>query len=333
MNKDFQTKKSPGLSNFLASFFTQQTSLFPSGDAYVFSRGNNSSASDVIEFYILHPDEIEEFYAPLKEREQPAKHLKELFERAEDIQHIVKDNSSLPRVRCSNTTIFMEFNENERQVELKELVPTIHAEDEITCQFRKVNDEGFLMQIDHQKTNDMFYLFATSDLSEVNILSTNELEEAVEQEELVPFYDVLKNEPTDTYGNILYNMFVDTQDHALLYIDEEHITDEKYIYINGGKDPLENGVQQIQLVEDYLDGSGEIYAEFDMNYKKMGKHVDFKATNDVSTGKVVYFSEDWIVLFIEYNAPITGTSGSTNVLIDLQDKENPTFYVVDLDII
>lgn len=330
----FPKKESPGLSDFLASYFTQQTSLISLDDTYVFSEGNESNTDEEIEFYTIHADELKEFYAPLKEEDQTSDHLKKLFERTEDIQHIEEDDSSLPRVRCSHAnTISMEYKGRERQIELQELEPSIHEEDDITCQFLKINDEGFNMQIDHQETNEAFYLFATSDLTQVDIFSSDELEDAVEREELVPFYDMLKVDPSDTYGNILYNTFVDTENHALIYIDEKHISDEKYIYIDGGKDPLEKGVQHIQLVEDYLDGSDEMLAEFDLSYKRIGKQVEFKATNDVSTGKVVYFSEDWIVLFIEYNAPVTGASGSTNVLIDLQDKENPTFYVVDLDII
>lgn len=331
--KGFPEVSSPGLTDFMTDYFMQRSRLLFNTDEYVFVEKNNPLEDEKIHYFATTKNEMEDFYMPIQEDDEPARTMKALYEKVDDLKQPVQNSLSLPTISClENNMISVVYPENEKIFSLTELEKSIVESDELICNVTRMNSEGFIMQIDRQSTNDSFYLFALHDLSEVNLFNNDDLEQAVAEEKLVPFYSFLKNEPSDQYGSLLYNSFVDTKNHTFIQIEDEHITNQQYIYVNGGKDPLEKGPQYIQSIEHYLDGNDEMYAQFDINYKKIGKQLDFKATNDVSAGKVIYFSEDFIVLFINYNAPITGTSGSTNVLIDLQDKENPIFHVVDLDL-
>lgn len=72
-------------------------------------------------------------------------------------------------------------------------------------------------------------------------------------------------------------------------------------------------------------------AEFSIDYEQISDTLDLKSTGSVSTGKVAYFDEDFLVLFLNFTAPFSGTSGSTNVIVDLtEDKANQAAYLVNL---
>src|SRR5699024_5491454 len=97
------------------------------------------------------------------------------------------------------------------------------------------------------------------------------------------------------------------------------------------EDPLSEGKQRIQKIENYLAGNDEYDTEFELNFKQISDTLDFNSIDDVSIGKVKYFNEDVVVLFFDFKATITGTTGSTNVIIDFQEnRKNPTIYLVDL---
>src|SRR5699024_6364258 len=110
--------------------------------------------------------------------------------------------------------------------------------------------------------------------------------------------------------------------------------DGKYVLLNGQDRVLpEDEEITIQKTSDYLTERDEIYTSFKVDYKKLAKELGFKSSGSASIGKVVYFTEDILVLFVNFNAPIAGKAGQSNVIIDFQeDKENPTYYLVDLDI-
>src|SRR5699024_2581615 len=89
----------------------------------------------------------------------------------------------------------------------------------------------------------------------------------------------------------------------------------------------------IQKTADYVEKSDETYASFALDYKAIADELGLKSSGSISIGKVVYFDEDLVILFLNFNAPVAGKAGQTNVIIDFQeDKANPTYYLVDLDI-
>ncbi|UAC49684.1 hypothetical protein K6959_07770 [Bacillus aquiflavi] len=104
------------------------------------------------------------------------------------------------------------------------------------------------------------------------------------------------------------------------------------MYLNGAKRKLEDGVQRIQTIENYMAGNDTYEAEFKISFKKIAKKGDIKGAVDVGIAKIVYFNKDYVVLNLNYYAAIAGDAGSTNVMIDLQkEKKNPTAYIVELD--
>lgn len=328
----FPTEKSAGLTNFLADYFNRSYLFISKEDSYVFTGDPNLSDDGKIKFYTMYKDELEEFYEPALESSNPSTTLRNMHRRSEQIQHLVEDNPSLPRITCTDTQkVFIESLGHEKQIDLKEQDVSFHEGDKVQCLLLRVNEKGFKLQIDSRNTKEAFYLLATSDLAHVNIFTSETIENAVEQEKVTPYYDMLKDNLSDTYASILYNVYIDTQNHTLKHIDDENLTEGELIFINGDERVLEKGYQKIQYVEDYLQEKDDIYAEVFLDYKHIGNHVDFQTSDSVSIGKVIHFSKDFILLFINYNAPFVGTSGSTNVLIDIQDKENPIYYVVDLD--
>lgn len=338
---DYQTgfpqDTSPALTDYMTDYFMQRSNLLfkIAENEYVFAERNGSYKDETIDYFTFNMEEIEHFYVPVQTDDEPDQVLDQLYHQVEDIKQSVQSNLSLPNITClNNNTLLVVSGDKERKFPLPELEESIKEDDQLICNLSRINDEGFIMQIDKRSTKDTFYFFVLHDLSKAAIFEQKDLEQAVNQGEISTFYSILKNEESDRYGQLLYNSFVDTEVNELLYIEEKHeiSRDGKYIYLNGAINPLDEDTQLIQRVEDYLSGNDEVYSEFHLNYKDIAKHVDFKASGNVSIGSVVYFSEDFIVLFINYSAPITGKAGSTNVLIDLQDKENPTFYVVELGI-
>ncbi|MDE7523225.1 hypothetical protein, partial [Ligilactobacillus salivarius] len=130
-----------------------------------------------------------------------------------------------------------------------------------------------------------------------------------------------------------YGVF-DKKEKKIHYVEEPHYVSEdgKYVYLNGAKGKLEDGIQRIPKIENYLAGTDTYEAEFKISFKKIAKESGFKSAAGVGIAKIVYFNKDYIILGLHYHAPIVGDAGSTNVIIDLQgDKKNPTAYVVDLD--
>ena len=109
--------------------------------------------------------------------------------------------------------------------------------------------------------------------------------------------------------------------------------DNQYVYLGGNEDRIEGGEQVIQKTSDYLAGKDTSSAAFTLDYKEIAEKLELDAVDEVSVGKVNYFNENYLVLFLEFKKAVVGTAGSTNVIIDFEkDWKNPTFYLTDLGI-
>ncbi|MFD1067594.1 hypothetical protein [Oceanobacillus locisalsi] len=119
-------------------------------------------------------------------------------------------------------------------------------------------------------------------------------------------------------------------------LDDEAIfpsQDGKYVFLQGKSSPLEEGVHHIQRTEDYLEGNEQYESEFELHYDEIADELDIDSVG-IESANIVYFNGDYTVLHLEFSAAVTGSAGSTNVIIDFQeDKDNPTYYLVDLGII
>lgn len=105
----------------------------------------------------------------------------------------------------------------------------------------------------------------------------------------------------------------------------------KYVYINGRKSDLAEGLQKVQTIENYAKDNDTVEAELSLNYDAITKKLDVK-TNGVSFANINYFNENYIVLGLNYTGIAVVTAGYTNVIVDLHDKKEPIAYLVDLGI-
>ncbi|MBY7142362.1 hypothetical protein KFZ56_04480 [Virgibacillus sp. NKC19-3] len=187
--------------------------------------------------------------------------------------------------------------------------------------------------MEKEETADYYYVFALQDLSEMAIVPYAELGDAIEEEELILYYPILKK--INGTLSMIDRKIIDTVKHQVRGVEKEHLLseDSNYIYLGGDDSPLAEGIQRIQKVEDYIEGTEQTYAEFQLNYDEIADELGIDSVG-IGRSKIVYFNEDFIVLHLKYKGAITGSAGSTNVIIDLQeDKDNPTYYLVDLKLL
>lgn len=77
-----------------------------------------------------------------------------------------------------------------------------------------------------------------------------------------------------------------------------------------------------------MEGNNEYYSQFELDYEGMGEEIGINSFGPDMV-KVMYLNERYAVLFVQFAGGITGTTGSTNVLVDLKED---TIYLVDLDL-
>src|SRR5699024_8784761 len=98
--------------------------------------------------------------------------------------------------------------------------------------------------------------------------------------------------------------------------------------------PLPEGKQYVQTLENYVTGKETNFLTFDLDYKAIQKASDIGGIGTKvsdTARKVVYFNYDLIVISVPYDAIFFGTAGTTNVVVDFhEDPENPDIYVLDL---
>src|SRR5690625_7021016 len=70
--------------------------------------------------------------------------------------------------------------------------------------------------------------------------------------------------------------------------------DELFVYLKGNEEPLKEGKQRIQKIEDYVAGNDEYAATFELNYEQISDALELDSVNDVSIGKITYFNEDFV---------------------------------------
>src|SRR5699024_9757102 len=125
---------------------------------------------------------------------------------------------------------------------------------------------------------------------------------------------------------------LDTKKDKIIPIDDQDYVshDDNRIYLDGNAKRLTDGVQSIRSAEDYAADHDQYVAEFDISFKKIAEKLGLE-TSGVSIADIIYFHQDYVVLALNYKGKVVGDAGFTNVIIDLQDKEEPVAYLVDLN--
>jgi len=333
----FPTEDSPELSEFLRSdiWGYQAILLSEEEETFIYSERNMNVNENKINYFQHTLSQLKEYYEPVFS-DHPNKVLYNLFHQEKqkkmNLHHEIdsEEEKTLPDVTLEKGDVLrMKINGKDISFSISEkLVKSMP--DELIMNIEEANESGFILHLKDEKTREVYYFFALNDLSEMDIFQDTELADAIEQEKLKPYYPILKK-INESLSFIDYKV-IHTKTHEVFKVENQHFLskDCKYIYLNGEDTPLDEGVQQIQRVEDYVKGNDRYYAEFELNYEEISNKLDYKSVG-IGLANIVYFNEDFVVLHLEFDAAITGTAGSTNVIIDLQeDRENPTYYLVDL---
>ncbi|MBA4538821.1 hypothetical protein H1Z61_17245 [Bacillus aquiflavi] len=350
--KGFPTKDSPALSEFLGGEMASSSYnlLYDVNGMYVYTGINLNEDDREIMFHFHDGDDLKTFYEPLfytKDVEKTFNNLWGNDEFTDKIEQQIanKDEFNLPTLKLEEKNqLYVKTRQKETILDLPELMEKfkLKPDDELVFNLYNVNADHFIVYLKNlnqeEKLNKSIALFIKQDLSRIVPTSTDPeaFNKTLASGELDEFHDLFSNVKSDHRfeKTFIYRFVYDRKDKQLKEIGEEDYLSEdgKYVYLNGAKGKLEDGIQRIQKIENYLAGNDTYEAEFKISFKKIAKEAGIKSAAGVGIAKIVYFNKDYIILGLHYHAPIVGDAGSTNVIIDLQgDKKNPTAYVVDLD--
>lgn len=98
--KGFPEVSSPGLTDFMTDYFMQRSRLLFNTDEYVFVEKNNPLEDEKIHYFATTKNEMEDFYMPIQEDDEPARTMKALYEKVDDLKQPVQNSLSLPTISC-----------------------------------------------------------------------------------------------------------------------------------------------------------------------------------------------------------------------------------------
>ncbi|MEC2075124.1 hypothetical protein [Metabacillus fastidiosus] len=350
----FPEKQSPALTEFINDYILVSIvkEMSKENNRFIFAGENRNEKDRNILYYEYTEEQIEEYYEPiLNVDEQSYKILKGLglMNKVEkELLKPIKDPFiyTLPIFKMEgNNQLRIETILNETVLNLPILMKEygMKETDRIVFDLLESNKNYFILELADYDVKDSLgrplslTLFIKKDLSETVI--SEWFDEAIQKKldtgDLDTFLgDFRKVGESGRYAFLYGRTIIDTKTKKIVQIKAEDYlsNDGRYVYINGGKDDLPADVQKIQMIDNYLAGNEVYEIEYPLDYKEIAKELDF-VTSGIGSAEINYFNENYIVLELRYNGKFVGTAGATNVIVDFQeDKENPTFYLVDLGI-
>ncbi|MBY7142363.1 hypothetical protein KFZ56_04485 [Virgibacillus sp. NKC19-3] len=328
------SENNPALTEFLQDHILGYGSifLFEEGDTFTYAIRNMNENENTINYFQYTSSEFNQYANRIFSTEDHAHVLHELFNGKENLQETInhQEDERLPDVTLEEGNVLsIKTSQNETSFSISDNLEK-DIDEELLMNIYRTNEEGFILELENETTGELYYFFALHDLSKMDVFQDTALDNAIEQEELVPYYSLL--EKVNESLSVIDYQVVDTKTHQPFRtkVDDTFSEDYKYVYLNGEVEPLTEGTQKIQKVEDYIEGTKQNYAEFELNYDEIADELDFDSVG-IGIAKIAYFDEDFIILSLQFDSAFVGTAGSTNVIVDLQeDKGNPAYYLVDL---
>ncbi|MEC0762641.1 hypothetical protein P8898_09810 [Bacillus haynesii] len=352
--KGLPEEDSRGLTEFMKSYLTGSTDqkILEVNDVTLFSTVNHQGQA--IRYFQYTQDELKEYYKPLFTAKKPKITLNKLYqiERLEKLLHHPiqdKENYHLPAINMlSNNQLEVKTKKNKKTLDLPQLLKSygVKKSDELDINLYAVNSKCFSVVIQDfsmkNRINSTIGLFITQDLTNIEstVITKEKLQSTLSTGKLKDYYDLFTKVDKSGRDSLLFfdDMILDKRTNQLIDIKNDYLSkDGKYVYINGAKEKETNvmpdGIQQIQTVDNYLKGNEKYEVQFKIDFKQIAKEMGFNA-GDARIANIQYFNKDYVVLYISYHGKTIGTTGSVNVLIDLQkNKKQPTAYLVDLGIL
>lgn len=339
---------SPGLEQFIKDYISSDIAyhLVTENNVNVYAKKNLGSQQKRIEYIQFSDEQLKQFYDHLFESANTETDFINLRKSKESLFQPVDDKKAyhLPEITLDEGNVFdIKTSLNEKKFKLSDLLKEydVNENDTVIFNLVAVDEDSFQIDVQVKRVED-------SSKTDVAIFMTQDLQHTFASE---TYTDEFQQNIVKGYLQLYENLFVkigpesrylkaansfgiaDREENELKVINESDYLskDSQYVYLSGNEDPLSEGKQRIQKIENYLAGNDEYDTEFELNFKQISDTLDFNSIDDVSIGKVKYFNEDVVVLFFDFKATITGTTGSTNVIIDFQEnRKNPTIYLVDL---
>ena len=336
----------PGLIKFLLDeSLLMDAILLESEENYTFSSFNQENQK--MEYYSIPERQLVDYFSPILNSDEPYQ-VKDDFK-----NNLVKDLFTSPKEQLGhfpeismtdNHVLTITTGTQERIFDLTDELKNFEfmSEDDFTLEIHSANEDFFELRIINKSKegrNKFLRVYLNQELTSFKAISSyaEEFNKQVENGNLDEFKSLIfERDLNDKY--ILLNDHVrilNQSNNEVQTVNQEKdylSKDGKYVYLNANNESLTNGIQRIQKTEDYLDGNSTYYTEFEVNDKEIADQLDIDSSG-ISNEKIVYFNEDYLVLFLKFSGPITGSTGETNIIIDFQeDKENPTYYLVDLNI-
>lgn len=344
----FPKETSPALEKFITHYTTvnEGVLLLDEANASSFARTNYHSDDTSIEYFSIKKEQVKEGVTSILHSEDVELDFTKMIENDLIEEMDATNNDALPKIewnKDNDVSITTRFGTEEFRLPdlLKEF--NLQSTDELIINGYTLNKDEFgiaIENLEQEGENGFIFLFMKQDFSAYHATSSFEkpFHESIISGELKGFEHIIyQDAQSDDTWKILHDHYgvLDTNDQTITTVAETDLqsTDEWFVYLEGNEEPIQEGVQQIQRIEDYVAGNDEYVATFDLNFKQISDALELDSVNDVSIGKIIYFNEDYVVLFLEFKAAITGEAGSTNVIVDFQgDRQNPKMYLVDLGI-
>lgn len=345
--QDFPEEFSPALLDFLQTYSMPiYTNFTLKDDRYMYSQFDVGQNPEEIIYYTASENRVNDYFTPLLHTDDIDSTFLDLTnnfsEKILDTKESKRIDSFPEATLDEENNITLRTIQGEKSFDLvKELAEfDLHEGDALEISIPAANDISFFLNIknvDAEGANQYIHVYSNQDFTKFTAVSGyyQLFKEHIQKGELDNFKNLIfETELNDQY-TILHNsnQVFDKISKELHWIDgntDSPSIDGKYIYLQGKDTPLSEGIQHIQKTEDYLEGNKQMYAEFELDYKEIANQLDIESVG-IGLANIVYFNEDYIVLFLAFNSAVTGSAGSTNVIVDFQeDKENPTLYLVDL---
>ncbi|MED4460942.1 hypothetical protein [Metabacillus fastidiosus] len=348
----FPEKHSPALTEFINDYILVSLlkEMSKENNRFIFARENRNEEDKNILYYDYTEEQVENYYEPiLNADEQSYKILKGLGSTDKVEKELLKPIKdpliySLPIfIMEGNNQLRIKTTLNETVLNLPILMKEygMKETDRIVFDLLESNKNHFILEIaDYDVKNStgkplFLTLFVKKDFSEIVISEwfDEAIQKKLDKGDLDSFLgDFRKVGESGRYAFLYGRTIVDTKTKKIVKINEEDYlsNDGKYVYINGGKDDLPDGVQKIQMIDNYMAGNKVYEIEYQLDYKEIAKELNF-VTSGIGLADINYFSENYVILGLTYNGKMVGEAGFTNVIIDFQkNKEDPVFYLNDL---
>ncbi|MDY0405167.1 hypothetical protein P5G51_006905 [Virgibacillus sp. 179-BFC.A HS] len=349
--KGFPTSESPALSEFLRGELAggSYRLLLRENEEQIYT---DHQTDNRIVYYIISDDKMEDFYKSLLHSKNTADTLEDMHKTDKFTSNLTKLNDSkryhLPLVELKkNNYMYIRTDKNETTLNLPDLLKKfdVKPNDDIYFSITHIKKDHFIIELvnanQDTEINKVIAIFVKQDLKKIVAASTvpKEFNNTLGNGELDGFSNLFTNSSNKRRYDMAfirhgqYSIY-DSKSNKLISIEKQDYLskDGKYVYLGGNQGELEDGIQRIQTIENYLAGNDNYEREFKLSFKKIAKELKLK-TSGISTATINYFNKDFVVLHLNYNGVLVGTAGATNVIVDLQDKDNPTAYIVDLGLV